>query len=56
MRNLIRSKNFYFILFSDICLVVAAFDPPENCCLIVTAYRPDLKHFEPDFKILSKVL
>jgi FlaA1/EpsC-like NDP-sugar epimerase len=25
MRNLIRNKNFYFILFSDICLVAAAY-------------------------------
>jgi hypothetical protein len=25
MRNLIRTKNFYFMLFLDICLVVAAY-------------------------------
>jgi hypothetical protein len=30
--------------------VVTAFDSSTGWCFIITAYRPDLEHFEPDFK------
>lgn len=30
--------------------VVAATDPAAQICHIITAYRPDLEHFEPDFR------
>ncbi|MGQ0591451.1 MAG: DUF4258 domain-containing protein [Gammaproteobacteria bacterium] len=30
--------------------VVAAADPIARICHVITAYRPDLEHFEPDFK------
>ena len=30
--------------------VVAAFDSESGYCFIITAYKPDLEHFEPDFK------
>jgi hypothetical protein len=30
--------------------VVAAHDSETGYCFIITAYRPDLEHFEPDFK------
>lgn len=30
--------------------VVAAFDSQSGYCFIITAYSPDLEHFEPDHK------
>ena len=30
--------------------VVTAFDPLSGYCFVITAYRPDLEHFEPDYK------
>ena len=30
--------------------VVAAFDPKSQYCFVITVYRPDLEHFEPDYK------
>ena len=30
--------------------VVTAFDSESGYCLIITAYKPDLEHFESDFK------
>lgn len=30
--------------------VVAALDFATDYCLVITAYEPDLNHFEPDFK------
>lgn len=30
--------------------VVAAFDSLTGWCFIITAYKPDLEHFEPDYK------
>jgi len=30
--------------------VVVAFNPEDNQIFIITAYRPDLEHFEPDYK------
>lgn len=30
--------------------VVAALDPEARVCHIITAYTPDLEHFEPDFR------
>lgn len=30
--------------------VVAAADPIARICHVITAYRPELEHFEPDFK------
>jgi hypothetical protein len=34
--------------------VVAAVDSGSGICHVITAYRPDLDHFEPDFKTRSK--
>ncbi len=34
--------------------VVAAADPVARMCHVITAYRPDLEHFEPDFRIRRK--
>jgi hypothetical protein len=30
--------------------VVAAADPVARICHVITAYRPDLEHFEPDLR------
>lgn len=30
--------------------VVTAFDAESGYCFVITAYRPDLEHFEPDYK------
>ena len=30
--------------------VVTAFDSLSEYCFVITAYRPDLEHFEPDYK------
>ena len=30
--------------------VVAAADPAARVCHVITAYRPDLEHFEPNFR------
>jgi len=30
--------------------VVAALDSVHNRCFVITAYKPDLEHFEPDYK------
>jgi hypothetical protein len=34
--------------------VVAAADPDARVCHVITAYRPDLEHFESDFKTRKK--
>jgi hypothetical protein len=34
--------------------VVAAIDRESNWAYIITVYRPDLEHFEPDFKTRRK--
>ena len=34
--------------------VVAAVDPVARVCHVITAYRPDLEHFEPGFRIRRK--
>ncbi len=34
--------------------VVAAVDPDAGVCHVITAYRPDLVHFEADFKTRRK--
>ena len=30
--------------------VVAAFDSLSEYCFVITAYKPDLEHFEPNYK------
>lgn len=30
--------------------VVTALDPVSGYCFVITVYRPDLDHFEPDYK------
>jgi hypothetical protein len=30
--------------------VVSAFDDENSFCFVITAYKPDLEHFESDFK------
>jgi hypothetical protein len=34
--------------------VVAAADPAARICHVITAYRPDLEHFESDFRTRRK--
>lgn len=34
--------------------VVASFDYESKWCFIITAYRPDLEHFESDYKTKRK--
>jgi hypothetical protein len=34
--------------------VVVATDPAARICHVITAYRPDLEHFEADFKSRRK--
>lgn len=34
--------------------VVVALDPVNSWAFVVTAYEPDLEHFEPDFKTRRK--
>jgi hypothetical protein len=34
--------------------VVASVDPVARICHVITAYRPDLEHFGPDFKTRRK--
>ncbi len=34
--------------------VVAALDAEDSYCFIITAYKPDLEHFEPDFRTRRK--
>lgn len=34
--------------------VVTAFDSESSYCFIITAYRPDLEHFESDYKTRMK--
>lgn len=34
--------------------VVTAFDSVSDYCFIVTAYEPDLDHFEPDYRTRRK--
>jgi hypothetical protein len=29
---------------------VAALDKGKDYCFIITAYKPDLEHFEPDYR------
>jgi len=31
--------------------VVAAFDENDGVCFVITAYHPDLEHFEPDYRL-----
>lgn len=41
-------------LEDDVLHVVVAFDGIESCCYVITAYRPDLEHFENDLKTRRK--
>jgi len=41
-------------LNDEVLHVVVAFDEIESCCYIITAYRPDLEHFEGDLKTRRK--
>ena len=34
--------------------VVAAFDSQNGYCYVITVYKPDSEHFEPDFKTRRK--
>jgi len=34
--------------------VVASLDPSDHVCHVITAYRPDTEHFEPDFRTRRK--
>lgn len=35
--------------------VIVAFDSLSGWCFVITAYRPDLEHFESDYKTRRKV-
>jgi hypothetical protein len=35
--------------------VVASFDVSRQCCFVITAYKPNLDVFEPDFKTRRKL-
>jgi len=41
-------------LEDDVLHVVVAFDDGESYCYIITAYRPDIEHFENDLKTRRK--
>jgi hypothetical protein len=41
-------------LKDDVLHVVVAFDDIESCCYVITAYKPDLEHFENDLKTRRK--
>lgn len=47
-----RPYPSYLILHVEVepVHVVAAADPAAKICHVITAYRPDLEHFEPDFR------
>jgi hypothetical protein len=34
--------------------VVVVTDPAARICHVITAYRPDLEYFEPEFRIRTK--
>ncbi len=34
--------------------VVASIDTQNKCCFIITVYRPDLEHFEQDYRTRKK--
>ncbi|MCC6543043.1 MAG: DUF4258 domain-containing protein [Nitrospirae bacterium] len=34
--------------------VVSALDSENGCCFIITSYKPDLEHFESDYKTRRK--
>ena len=38
----------------EVLHVVVAFDAAKSYCYVITAYRPDLEHFESDFKTRRK--
>ncbi len=38
----------------EIYHVVIALDSQSGYCFIITAYKPDLEHFEPDYKTRRK--
>ncbi len=41
-------------LEDDALHVIVAFDVAESYCYVITAYRPDLEHFENDLKTRRK--
>jgi len=41
-------------LENNVLHVVVAFDENELCCYVITAYRPDIDHFEKDMKTRRK--
>lgn len=41
-------------LGDDVLHVVVAFDEAESYCYVITAYTPDLEHFENDLKTRRK--
>lgn len=48
------SGLFLGFINEDPLHVVAGADRESEWCYVVTAYQPDLEHFEPDFKTRKK--
>jgi len=44
------SALFFKYIENDPVHVVVSFDVQTNYCMIITAYRPDIDHFKPDYK------
>jgi len=59
--SLVRLENLFPSLLmdgrlgDDILHVVVAFDEVESHCYIITAYKPDMEHFENDLKTRRKL-
>ncbi len=48
------SALFYKLIEQRPIHVVAAYDSLSKSLFVITAYEPDLEHFEPDFKTRRK--
>ncbi len=44
------SALFFGLIQGEPVHAVAAFDSESGCCFVITAYRPDLDHFESDYR------
>ena len=44
------SALFFGLTQGEPVHVVAGFDSESGCCFVITAYRPDLDHFELDYR------
>lgn len=44
------SALFFCVVKKEPLHAVVAFDSEEEFCFVITAYKPSLEHFEPDYK------